>query len=104
MTPEQETKILASAINTFGINAQLDILMEECAELIQAICKYKRGAPTPAGTLILWGRMHEEMADVEIMIDQARVYTGDADINVHREHKLKRLEERIAQRRAGKDG
>jgi len=102
MTPEQETKILASAINTFGINAQLEMVVEECAELIHAIKKYKRGAPTPAGTLYLLEKMYGEMADVEIMGDQMRIYFGDMDINAHRENKLKELAKLIAE--SGKDG
>lgn len=45
----------------YGLYAQLDMLQEECAELIQAVSKYKRKRVT---------NIFEEMADVFIMLDQ----------------------------------
>lgn len=48
----------------YGMESQIDILQEECAELVQAVSKYKRGCDKPVTSLL------EEMADVTIMIDQ----------------------------------
>jgi len=46
----------------YGLDGQLGILQEECAELIQAVIKYHRNG--------MEALMVEEMADVLIMIDQ----------------------------------
>ena len=47
----------------YGLDGQLGILQEECAELIQAVSKFRRGT---------WETIHvvEEMADTIIMIEQ----------------------------------
>lgn len=48
----------------YGMESQIDILQEECAELVQAVSKYKRGGDNPISKIL------EEMADVSIMIEQ----------------------------------
>lgn len=40
------TNILKDAITTYGEDKQIDMMIEECSELIQALCKYKRGLPS----------------------------------------------------------
>jgi hypothetical protein len=35
-------QLLAQAINTFGELSQRDMAIEECSELIKALCKLKR--------------------------------------------------------------
>lgn len=53
-------------INHYGVDKQLEILVEECAELIQVICKSKRFNKASH-----WDyNMIEELADVENIIDQ----------------------------------
>lgn len=54
------------AVDYFGKDNQLMMLAEELAELIQAISKYKRN-PSNIDSLI------EEVADVEIMIEQLKI-------------------------------
>lgn len=51
----------------YGLSAQLDQTTEECAELIQAINKYKRNTCISTKENIL-----EEIADVEIMLEQIK--------------------------------
>lgn len=41
-TPEEEARLDTLAIETWGIQSQLDQLVEECAELILAVQKMKR--------------------------------------------------------------
>jgi NTP pyrophosphatase (non-canonical NTP hydrolase) len=56
------------AIMVWGVEAQLGHLIEECAELICAVRHCQRG------------RLHnmaEEIADVEIMLAQARLMLGE---------------------------
>lgn len=60
MEKETEERIKRIA-DYYGLDAQLDMLQEECAELIQAVSKYKRTRVT---------NIVEEMADVFIMLDQ----------------------------------
>ena len=48
----------------YGAEHQKDILIEECAELIQAVEKTRRTEDKPAYT----ADMIEEMADVQIML------------------------------------
>lgn len=61
--------IAAQIIRHYGTEHQKDILIEECAELIQAVEKSRRGVLTedkPAYTY----DMISEMADVQIMLWQ----------------------------------
>lgn len=70
-----------SAIELWGSGFQLDMVVEECAELIQAACKVKRRRdPIHAQAVI------EEAADVTVMLEQlpyilssARVVSGNAE-------------------------
>lgn len=77
----------------YGITPQLGILQEECAELIQAISKHLRGEPKD--------NMLEEIADVEIMIDQIKSLLCGNDlqaINHIKENKIDRQLARIEAR------
>lgn len=64
----------------------LDILMEECAELIQAASKYKRsigiGLPTPINKEDAISNFIEEVADVTACIIQQFALSKDIDVNI----------------------
>ena len=77
--------VLQKAVNSYGAASQIDIAIEECSELIQSLCKMKRyysGAlrwnevmrPT-SETKVRYARTYhnvcQEIADVQIMLDQA---------------------------------
>ncbi len=85
--------------NTYGKIPQLDMLTEECAELIQAVCKYKRkikhGTPQEANRAK--DSMVGEMADVLIMIQQIKDGLGiaDSEVDAFINYKLIRQLERI---------
>ena len=83
----------------YGKESQLDILQEECAELVQAISKYRRGG---SFQLTL-----EEIADVEIMIEQIKYLNTDAEnrmIEKIRDGKLDRqIQRMIIQQEAEND-
>ena len=103
----QET--LKKAIQEFGAKNQLDMVIEECAELIQSINKCRRkelvndftiGNPTKEGDTETLFNLTAEIADVKIMIAQLElmlepIYKEAVYISVER--KLVRLEERISQ-------
>ena len=59
-------EILKKAINTYGINSQLDMAVEEMSELTKEICKKKRGKDNHSEIM-------EEMADVYIMLEQLKM-------------------------------
>jgi len=81
--------ILDRAIKTWGVEAQLNILAEECAELIVAIHHLKRGRCT-------WDEVCEEIADVRIMTSQMHCIDGISDsIHIKETEKIERLKKRL---------
>ena len=67
MNKIQRKQLYKKAWEKWGMTAQLMVFMEECAELTQAISKYSRYSKTsaqPSRDIV------EEIADVEIMIEQ----------------------------------
>ena len=83
-------KIIAESIQHYGKNNQSTVCMEECAELIQAISKAKRGK-------INRDNMIEEIADVLICIEMLKqMYMISEDkINKWIEKKQAREAERM---------
>ena len=65
MTSE-ELKIFCDAIRTFGMQKQILMVFEEMAELQKELCKYLRNGESDEAVC----RVAEELADVEIMLDQ----------------------------------
>ncbi|MCL1895757.1 MAG: hypothetical protein FWG03_04335 [Clostridiales bacterium] len=80
---EGENSLYQAALDRWGAYAQLDQAIEECSELIKAICKYKRD---PHSENAMAG-IREEAADVFIMLEQLALITGPFD-----EEKSKKLE------------
>ena len=62
--------------NHFGYEIQSEQLVEECAELIQAVSKYRRargtGQPIALSEEAAFGNLVEEIADVENMLEQIK--------------------------------
>lgn len=80
-----------------GLGPQLDITLEECAELIQAIIKYRR-SHDKYDIEVVKEHLAEEVADVEIMIEQLRVSFGnefDKLVAIYKAQKLNRLRKRL---------
>lgn len=69
------------ALSKFGENAQKEMLIEEIAELTQAILKDRRGRES---------NIAEEIADVQIVLDQIKLL--HPDWISWEQVKLKRLE------------
>ena len=86
----EDSRIIQIA-NHYGYTAQSDIIIEECAELTQAICKLRR-----AWSDSRLENVKEELADVLIMARQLRVMLGTEDIDRIIGEKLDRQIERIA--------
>ena len=74
LTEAMEKKCLEIA-RYYGFDAQTNQLIEECAELIQAINKYKRkyiGGQPLVRTVSARDQVVEEIADVEVMLCQIK--------------------------------
>ncbi len=81
--------ILERAIKTWGPNAQIDMLIEEMAELIVSLKHLKRGRCD-------WDAVCEEIADVKIMISQIEMIDDVSTKVATKElEKIKRLEKRL---------
>lgn len=93
MTTEERRALLDRAITTYGAPAQMDMAVEEMAELTKALCKVKRVSCAAEAKAVL-ENVVEEMADVQIMLDQLRIifhrFTEEAE-----EAKLERLKNRL---------
>lgn len=81
--------IYREALTKYGINSQILMVMEKMAELQKELCKNRRGAENIVC-------IAEEIADVEIMLEQMKLYF---DIGEHVEKikniKLRRLQDRL---------
>lgn len=84
-------KIYRKAIGTWGEDAQIMVAMEECSELIQAICKYYR---EPDIYMRREGII-DEIADVTIMCEQLSLIFGIEEVNNRIDFKINRLEKRL---------
>jgi len=78
MNKTKRKELYHKAINKWGLQAQLIMLMEECAELIQATSKIIRHIPK---TETDWNNFAEEIADVEIMIEQMKMNVNWQNLN-----------------------
>lgn len=100
--PKTYEKINHEFAERYGIESQLCMLMEECAELIQCANKYKRsishgGQRTSLSRKRAYANLEEEIADVEICIDQIKYLCSipDSDINEIKHDKIERQLNRI---------
>lgn len=83
-----QQRINQKAVDTWGIETQIYMLVEECAELIQAACKIaNRGNKSEHMENFL-----EEIADVEVMIGQMKCMFNGEIIEEIKLRKLKKLE------------
>ena len=75
----------------YGIESQRRILVEECAELIQAVSKVERSGSSSETIKNLFA----EIADVEIMLEQVKYYYSEYGTKRLIDYKLIRQLERI---------
>jgi len=100
-------EIIKKAINTYGKESQIDVCIEEMSELTKAIIKFKRASQQIDAMEIKIFRQFisekvndiaEEIADVEIMLEQMKMIFNCEDIvNGQIEFKINRLKERLEQ-------
>jgi len=88
----------------YGYEAQSNQLIEECAELIQAVNKYRRaeaGVGQPVAEdkkAVAMDNLVEEIADVELMLEQIKylLQIPAEEIEAIKLYKVNRTRERIA--------
>ena len=88
MTSERRKEIEGRAIRTYGEQPQVDVTIEEMSELTKELLKLRRES-TQAGFQKRRESIKEEIADVQIMLDQMRIIFGDT--SSQEEYKLNRL-------------
>ena len=87
--------IMQQAIKTYGVQSQCDVAVEEMAELTKAIMKIRRVADDYGKTQAALENLLEEIADVDIMIDQLKIMWGPKQVEEYRRRKLERLNRRL---------
>ena len=87
-----EMSLLQRAVSKWGKDAQMKMVLEEMSELQKEICKMWRGKDNR-------GAIAEEVADVEIMLDQLKLMLDiPYQVEQHRQNKLQRLRERLEEK------
>lgn len=83
------------AINTYGVENQMIKTVEELSELSQALCKILTSKFTDDNSEI-FENIYEEMADVEIMLEQCKMmFQCGKEVNKWKQKKIERLERRL---------
>lgn len=94
-----EFEIYHQAVEHFGRLNQVIKAMEECGELVQALARWAEGEP-------VIGNIAEEIADVEIMLEQVKVILGEQYgeyLELKKAEKLGRLAKLIAGKKYTKE-
>jgi NTP pyrophosphatase (non-canonical NTP hydrolase) len=91
-----KTDIYTRAIHLWGPASQLRQLQEECGELIAEINRLVRGRSSLE-------TLASEIADVEIMLEQARLIIDDKIVDEMKKRKLDRLVKRIEESERSRD-
>ena len=91
---ENEVKTMQTALDQWGLEAQVGQTIEECAELIVALQKYINRTPQPD----MISNIIDEIADVEMMLAQMRLILeiNDETLRERIEYKFERLNEYLA--------
>ena len=92
---DSEREILGLAIERYGAEAQTDMAIEEMSELTKALLKHRRAYKNFKAVpgKYITENVLEEMADVQIMLDQLYMIFGEPIIM--RNRKIERLKERL---------
>jgi hypothetical protein len=82
---KEEKDLYKSVLETWGLQGQIYMVIEESSELINALCKLKRGRVDLSEVIT-------ELADVQIMIEQMLVaFNCEEDFEKEKAFKLNRL-------------
>jgi NTP pyrophosphatase (non-canonical NTP hydrolase) len=99
MFSQEILKTLQDCIDTYGKEAQIEMCIEECSELIFALQKYKRNLKKPKSlkdTAAIMLNVEEEIADVIILTQQMLMCFDKEAIKLALEFKIARQVKRLA--------
>lgn len=83
-------------VDTWGIDSQLNMVIEEVGELLQAISKFHRAKNKDEETQIeAYRHLCEEIADVENMVNQMREMFDSELIDKYKKEKLERITKKL---------
>jgi hypothetical protein len=88
MDGPEEMNLLKQAVETWGTEAQLWMLAEECSELIVAVCKMHRASSDQHEAVRAFV---DELVDVSVMVDQWILEVGQERFDRARDLKMRRL-------------
>ena len=92
-TPPCPQDVFRNAVQTWGKEAQTDMMIEEMAELTKELLNERRGRDH---------NIAEEMADVKIMLAQMEIIFQNAgEVEQRFREKIARLDQRLQERRGG---
>lgn len=101
MFNEQEKSILQKAIETYGVSTQIDVAVEELAELTKALMKDRRNCKfRKQGRFGVFlserASVADEIADVLIMLEQLQmIFSNEYQVEKIKKGKIQRLENRL---------
>ena len=87
-----DERVLLSAIETLGVDSQIEHMIEEAGELIVAIMELKRNKGKHKGRV---SAVIDEIADVYIMIHQMALIFGVEAVQQRIEYKMQYLSQLI---------
>ena len=86
MEKQERLELYKEAIEKWGEDAQINMLNEECGELITAVAQFKRGRTSHHDVMT-------ELADVFIMVEQIASMMNYDDFEKELDRKLMRLKD-----------
>ena len=86
MEKQERLELYKEAIEKWGEDAQINMLNEECGELITAVAQFKRGRTSRHDVMT-------ELADVFIMVEQIASMMNYDDFEKELDRKLMRLKD-----------
>jgi len=91
-----EKEFLKDIVDTWGVENQIDMVIEEMSELTKALIKLRRSAnKTEDIKSDAFNHVCEEIADVENMLEQMRYIFSEDIIDKYKKEKIERLVERL---------
>ena len=86
MDKNERFKLYKEAVDKWGEESQINMLNEECGELIAAVAQFRRGRTSHHDVMT-------ELADVFIMVEQIASMMGYDDFEKELDRKLLKLKE-----------
>jgi len=83
----KEDRLYSEALSKWGIDTQKNMLVEECSELIKAVMKLRRKRNSESLIEFL-----EELIDVEITINQVKIFYDKGLLQTIKTQKLEKLQ------------